>query len=260
MPGYKKHKQQTAFSLVELSIVLVILGLLVGGILTGQNLIHAAQLRSVTSEYNSYQTAVNIFKDKYFHLPGDMPNATAFWGKHMPDNYDCQKNPSSGIATCNGDGNGRFSAIAANLQGNEEFRFWHHLYNAGLIEFLTYGNGGDGTLSNNNSHVCIGGNVPASKWNPAGWHVRTYSAGTDVPKSGNLYIFGTRNTCESAGGQENGNPVMSPVDAYNIDTKIDDGMAFSGRIIGRNHSNCRNGDDYRLDRSSTDCMLFFMIE
>ena len=50
-----------AFSLVELSIVLVILGLLTGGILAGQNLIRAAELRSVITEFKTYQTAVMTF-------------------------------------------------------------------------------------------------------------------------------------------------------------------------------------------------------
>jgi prepilin-type N-terminal cleavage/methylation domain-containing protein len=69
-----------AFSLVELSIVLVILGLLVGGVLSGQSLIHAAELRAVTTEYQKYMTAVRSFKDKYFASPGDMNNATSLWG------------------------------------------------------------------------------------------------------------------------------------------------------------------------------------
>ena len=49
---------RSAFSLVELSIVLVILGLLTGGILTGQSLIRAAELRSVTSQMQQYRVAV----------------------------------------------------------------------------------------------------------------------------------------------------------------------------------------------------------
>jgi len=70
----------SGFSLVELSIVLVILGLLTGGILGGQALIRAAELRAVTTEYDRWVTATRTFQDKYFALPGDMTNATAFWG------------------------------------------------------------------------------------------------------------------------------------------------------------------------------------
>ncbi|MFZ4541879.1 MAG: type II secretion system protein [Rickettsiales bacterium] len=54
-----------AFSLVELSIVLVILGLLVGGILSGQALIRASELRSVSTEQQRYFTAIQTFRDKY---------------------------------------------------------------------------------------------------------------------------------------------------------------------------------------------------
>ena len=74
------QRTRYGFSLVELSIVLVILGLLVGGVLTGQSLIRAAELRSVSTEYSRYVASVHTFRDKYFALPGDMTNATQFWG------------------------------------------------------------------------------------------------------------------------------------------------------------------------------------
>lgn len=69
---------RNAFSLVELSIVLVILGLLTGGILAGQSLIRAAELRAVSTEYNRHFTAIQSFRNRYMALPGDMNNATRF--------------------------------------------------------------------------------------------------------------------------------------------------------------------------------------
>jgi len=54
------------FSLVELAIVLVILGLLVGGVLTGRVLIRASELRTVTTQYQGNVTAARSFRDKYF--------------------------------------------------------------------------------------------------------------------------------------------------------------------------------------------------
>ena len=74
-----KQPEQQGFSLVELSIVLVILGLLVGGILSGQSLIRASELRSVTTEYQTYVTSLGTFRDRYFALPGDLSNAASFW-------------------------------------------------------------------------------------------------------------------------------------------------------------------------------------
>lgn len=69
-----------AFSLVELSIVLVILGLLVGGVVAGQSLIRAAELRSVSTDYQRFLTATLTFRDKYFALPGDFTMASRVWG------------------------------------------------------------------------------------------------------------------------------------------------------------------------------------
>ena len=98
------------FSLVELSIVLVILGLLTGGILAGQSLIRASQLRAVTTEHDRYVAAVQTFRDKYFALPGDMTNATKFWGAADGGDgigFDCRGAETADIRTCNGNGDGR---------------------------------------------------------------------------------------------------------------------------------------------------------
>src|SRR3569833_2534544 len=121
---------QRGFTLVELSIVLVILGLLVGGVLTGQSLIRAAELRSVTTQEQRYVTAVQTFRDKYFALPGDMTNATAYWGTATacPGDYP---SPAATSATCNGDGD-------VQIFSRETFRFCQQLANAGL------GGGGGG--------------------------------------------------------------------------------------------------------------------
>src|SRR5271170_5107299 len=61
------------FTLVELSIVLVIVGLITGGVLVGQDLISAAATRAQISQIEKYQTAVNTFRGKYGYLPGDIP-------------------------------------------------------------------------------------------------------------------------------------------------------------------------------------------
>src|SRR5580700_8566203 len=73
------HK--SGFTLIELSIVLVIIGLIVGGVLVGQDLIRAAGVRATISQIEKYNTAVNTFRAKYNNqLPGDIsnPDAAAF--------------------------------------------------------------------------------------------------------------------------------------------------------------------------------------
>src|ERR1700753_1764982 len=65
------------FTLIELSIVLVIIGLIVGGILTGQDLIKSAEQRATLAQVEKYNTAVNTFRNKFGGIPGDLAYTTA---------------------------------------------------------------------------------------------------------------------------------------------------------------------------------------
>jgi len=65
------------FTLIELSIVLVIIGLVVGGVLVGRDLIKAAEVRATVSQIEKLRTAMNTFYGKYGYLPGDIPNPYA---------------------------------------------------------------------------------------------------------------------------------------------------------------------------------------
>jgi len=72
----KINKQaQSGFTLIELAIVLVIIGLIIGGILKGQELIENARVKNVMAQVNSYQAATVAFEDKYGALPGDLGTA-----------------------------------------------------------------------------------------------------------------------------------------------------------------------------------------
>src|ERR1700722_5890685 len=70
-------RSSSGFTLIELSIVLVIIGLIVGGILVGQDLIKAAEVRAQLSQIEKYNSAVNTFRAKFNAIPGDMAIATA---------------------------------------------------------------------------------------------------------------------------------------------------------------------------------------
>ena len=67
------NRSDRGFTLIEMASVLVIIGLIVGGILVGQSLIKAAEVRSEVTQMEKFQTAVNTFRDKYGYLPGDIP-------------------------------------------------------------------------------------------------------------------------------------------------------------------------------------------
>lgn len=172
---------QRGFSLVELSIVLVILGLLVGGVLAGQSLIRAAEMRSVSTDIGRYQAAVQTFKDKYLAIPGDMSNAVAFWGRHPATTSDnsltwnvsesiAWEAAASTTATNNGNGNGYHD----DWTGVEALLAWQHLSNAGLISGQFKGGraGGSGSVTS-----LPGTHVPPSKLGIRGGAARTPATG-----------------------------------------------------------------------------------
>ncbi len=130
------------FTLIELSIVIVIIGLIVAGVVGGQSLVKQAKLRAAVSEFKKYKTAVNVFKLEYNHILGDIPNATSYW---------------TGGVTANGDGN---KFLLSNPM-NEEVRAWQHLSLAGIIQ-------GEytGTHSGNVTVIVI--NVPKSSYPNSG--------------------------------------------------------------------------------------------
>ncbi len=249
------------FSLIELSIVLVILGLLTGGILAGQSLIRAAELRSVTTQADRYLTVVYSFRDKYLALPGDMANATQFWGTAHATDATCYTTDSRTLSdpkrTCNGNGSGVIRESGS--QSYEAFRFWQHLANAGLIE----GSYSGITDTGNSLDATPGFNVPAGRIGVSGFSIYYQYDLTGanffntLPFLRHLIFFG---------GERAGNtfaPILTPAEAWNLDTKIDDGNPATGRIVNHVASstvtpNCTTGDveataAYSLTRSDKLC-------
>jgi prepilin-type N-terminal cleavage/methylation domain-containing protein len=207
------------FSLVELAIVLVVLGLLVGGVLSGRSLIRAAELRNVTSESQKYIAATKSFRDKYFALPGDMNNASQFWGLRVAG-VACGSTPSTDARTCDGDGNGRIDMLSANSR--EWLRYWQHLANAGLIEGSYDGVGAIilGSVSDRQHGIS---RLAKAEWD-ALWVGTITGLGTlfDGDYANAIY--------QDVIGSANGG-VLSPQEAWHIDNKQDDGMPATGIIV-----------------------------
>lgn len=214
-------RKTQAFSLVELSIVLVILGLLTGGILAGQSLIRAAELRSVSTEFQRYSTAIGSFRDKYFSIPGDFNSASSFgWGAY------------------NGDANGQIN-MTATAGTNEISTFWIHLTSAGLVE---------GSYTNiPNIAFTAGTHNPRSKMNNGGWNVvglgtvtvagvQSYTNSSGAAFYAGYYAGSYGNALNFGNGGPLANAILpsgilKSEEAWNVDTKLDDGKPDSGAVL-----------------------------
>ena len=119
----KRHSK--GFTLIEMSIVLVIIGLIVGGILKGQELIESAREKNIITQLDQVRAAINTFEDKYQAFPGDFGGGIS------------RIAPGAGF----GDDNGvvgtsvadAATAATDDMNANENQIFWNHLLHADLI-------------------------------------------------------------------------------------------------------------------------------
>jgi prepilin-type N-terminal cleavage/methylation domain-containing protein len=114
---------QKGFTLVEIAIVLVIIGLLLGGILKGQEMITQAKIKNVIADMTGVSAAMYGYQDRYRALPGDDRNATARWPA-------APVLPPPGAATGNGVIEGTYNSAIADVESR---LFWDHLRRSGFI-------------------------------------------------------------------------------------------------------------------------------
>ncbi len=195
-----RNLSQKGFTLIELSIVLLIISLITGGIIAGRSLVHSARLTSVIDDVNKYQTAVRAFELEYNALPGDFDKATKFW-------------PGQ---TYSGDGNGQINGTVSGVT-TEQRVFFEHLSLAGVVE---------GSFSST-ATMEIGISHPKTAFEGATFQTAfisrelmfSFAAPNTNPENTLFYMKTTTNANS-----------LSPVDAYTIDLKLDDGMPGTGKM------------------------------
>lgn len=208
-----KYDGQAGFTLVELAIVMIIIGLLIGGILKGQELIANAALTATVAQVKSLDGATSGFDDKYDALPGDMANAN-------------NRLTNCTLAPCNAAGNGD-----GDLEGNltvpstgERRAYFVQLARAGFITGI------DGNQDVSQFEVTL----PEAEIG-GGWQVGTTTgvAGDfsaliptvpPVPPVGGTYLVHVVNP--GVPGDS-----LTPNQAQRLDTKLDDGNATTGTVV-----------------------------
>ena len=213
------------FSLIELSIVLIVIGLLIAGIITGKKLIESAEINRLIVETRNFKQAVITFHMTYQAYPGDFADAHNSFGDK------CDAVPEN----CNGDGNGIIEVTKG-----EHFRANQHLALARLWV---------GNYNGTSDHIVSAyhGNYyfPPSECSPAA---------TDI--GSNCHLLG--------GPGDPQMPGIRAVIAYRIDKKFDDSLPKTGRIRFKANSNvtetsCGN-TEYLINQGTLGCNLFYPLD
>lgn len=240
------RRGEKGFTLVELAIVMIIIGLLIGGILKGQELIANAQLTSTIAQVNGINAALSTFRDKYSSLPGDMPNA----GNRLPN---CANTCATG--TGGSFGNGRIDTPAFGTvpgAGSEALIAFTHLAAADLISGVTSDFDGNGIVQ-------FGSLLPAAKIGGGYW-VSWTNGGTGGGVAGDLragHYLALNGTVANVGDSTGS---LSPSQAAQIDRKIDDGVANSGGVQSNSGGSCQSSGIYNEKSDTGLCALYLRVQ
>lgn len=238
-----QNHARVGFTLLELSIVLVIIGLVIGGVLVGRDMIRGAELRRIARSSDEVVVAIQTFRVKYGCLPGDCPTATDFFGM-----YDQGANGGDGCgepepqgravgnATCDGDGDGM---IDGGTDFAESLQAWQQMGSAGLLAGQFSGSTPDGYLFSARPGLDCP-TIPGGEnfcWLWTGRESSLVQGSATWVNNGSMpgWIRKTILMASRPGGIALGYPkepqLMSPTDAAAFDSKYDDGNATTGRIL-----------------------------
>ncbi len=227
----KSVRGEEGFTLVELAVVMIIIGLLVGGILKGQEMIANAQITSTVAQVKSIDAATSTFKDMFDAVPGDMLTPAT-------------RLPNCLAAPCNAAGNGdnRLANAPFAAVGGEAPQFFVHLSAADLL-------GGVST------------SLPAGQW--GGIYPEANIEGGFIPGYWNGGLLGSNANAKRGhylsmvfavavpAGASN---TLTPAQAFRLDNKIDDGAGNSGSVFDNGNA-CSAVGIYDEDNEAAICDL-----
>jgi prepilin-type N-terminal cleavage/methylation domain-containing protein len=242
------HKDCKGFTLIESGIAIVIVALIAGGVLAGRSLVRSAEMRSVATDFTNFRSAFVTFRERYNKPPGDLQNATSYWGAANAVPATCRTTNVAGekTLTCDGDGNGLIDSVDGGSTWSERYHSWRHLVNEGLIS----GNYSGVAGPIGKPDVVVGVNAPGSKIPKAGWQVglrfADASAGWFPSVHGHFLVFGRQRP-----GFAPWNPALSPMEALLIDKKIDDGRPGTGGVVTQISTSVFNPNCATTDAENT---------
>ena len=193
-------RNQSGFTLIEIAIVLVIIGLLLGGVLKGQELINSARVKNLANDFKNVPVFIYGYQDKFKALPGDDTAVVTHVGGVLATTPASKQ------------GNGVIDgAWNTTTQTDESWLFWQHIRLAG------FGPGSTDTTNASGDYIpknAVGGIIGIT-------NSTTNSPITAAPSSG-PGLRGTYIVCSGS---------IPGKFATQLDTTLDDGNTATGSVM-----------------------------
>ena len=268
--------KKSAFSLIELSIVLIIIGLLIAGVTGGASLIKSSELRAAISEARGWSTAVNGFYNQFNSFPGDYINPL---GAKLGavGNGNSQINAYTVLANPGGDLSAAANCITAGVAGTvtgtykgctyEDNVAWYQLKNVGILdtniisapEAYFTATASAWSVALNATYTSTN---PGSKIKSSGWvfDYNTTSLQNVVILTGAIATAPATVAGYADGTKTTG--AITPADALSIDTKVDDGVANAGRIQAVEPTGllCNTLTKYDTATTTKTCAISYQVD
>ena len=239
------------FTLIELSIVILVIGLIVGAVISANNIIEEFRLKSFSNKAFMLRTHAINFKDQYQELPGEFTKAFEFWGTNC--NVDADR--------CNGNGDGYVLTGYGGSTDNwtESVMFHRHLYLAGYTQFNPDILGEDTRCYTDITVPAV--NLSVARGLPT--HLTPFRVRYLLP-----YDEGHMNTLHlTANANGDGRcdvqfRPLKPRELANIDNKYDDGAPAGGiiRSTFQGGNSCFSSTGYNIHRDQYRCDFKMILD
>jgi prepilin-type N-terminal cleavage/methylation domain-containing protein len=227
-------RNQSGFTLIEIAIVLVIIGLLLGGVLKGQELINSARVKNLATDFKNIPVFIYGYQDKFRALPGDQPQA-ALDLQFPPANT---ADASTTVATLgNGVINGNWNDIST---ASESYVFWQHVRLAGLAPGATA--------------------IPATPAHGDGY-LPVNASGGEIGIQSGTSVLASSPILDAAGNAIRGSYIICSGGILGkfvkqLDTQMDDGRTDSGSMLAAPTNGYNIGDSAESTASIDDATSY----
>lgn len=250
----RRTSNNKAFTLVELAIVLIIIGLITGGVVGAQSLIESSKISSTIQQIQKMNTAINAFELEFDETPGDMANAYDYFGSK------CGSNSNHYNIGCNGDGDkcidgstSQNCVAQANVVADQRKLFLHLSLSEIMPEFFRL------TNQTAETNCSSGVTFEASEFGGL------YQIASEIPNKYYMYYYNYTSVnhngliCDFVENDD----LFTPKQLKKIDMKLDDGNAIGGNITSiwdpenndYSSSTCANttSGEYNLINNERNC-------